>query len=383
MAKENKGINGQDMGATLEEELVETIREQQNLLSSVQRTLRNFKKDSSTRKTESYHQSRLENLSSYRVEFRENHRVLIRQARCPKVKEMYTDIQLENEFEDSYLEAVDCLRESLSKIQGAARDNESVNNSMSAAGIASSVGIPLPVVALPTFSGNFVEWPSFKEIFCDRVHDNGSLNNLQRFHYLKSSLAGDAAKDIQHISVVAQNYIQAWKMLCDQFDNNRILFSHYMDVLYQQSDVPKYDAAALKHFTQTCRSCVSSIEKLGVKIEEQNQILVYFLVKKLPEHVRMEWERSLRKQTAIPKFSELCCLLDEQYAMMLSSQKTSVRQNTSQTRGQEYSNRGRKDVQAMYTSRNPALCQCCLQSDHPVKECQKFLWTKREKKLVN
>lgn len=339
----------------MEEELVEAIGEQQNLISSVQRTLRNFKKDAVARKTESYHQSRLENLSSYRVEFRENHRLLIRQASCPKVKEMYMDIQLEDKFEDSYLEAVDCLRESLNKIQGAASKDDSVNNSMAAASIAPSVGIPLPVVALPTFSGNFVEWPSFKEIFCDRVHDNESLNNLQRFHYLKSSLAGDAAKDIQHISVVAQHYIQAWKMLCDQFDNHRILFSHYMDVLYQQSDVPKYDAAALKHFTQTCRSCVSSIEKLGVTMEKQNQILVYFLVKKLPDHVRMEWERSLRKQTAIPKFSELCCLLDEQYAMMLSSQKTSVRQNTSHITRQENTNRGRRDFQAMYISRNPTL----------------------------
>lgn len=337
------------------EEVRQLVGEQERLLASVQKTLRNFKKDPSSRKTNSYHTIRLEILNSYRAEFRENHRVLTRQSKNAEVKQLYIDAGIEESFEDAYLEAMECIRESLEAKCPIPKETDKLASDLNNTTIASlSNGVPLPVVKLPTFTGDFVEWPTFKEIFTDRVHNNEALNNLQRFHYLTSALDGDAAKDIQHISIIGQNYPDAWKMLNEQYDDKRILFTHYMDVLHQQPEVPKNNAAALKHFTQTCRACVSSIKKLEVNVDEQNEILVYFLIKKLPDTIRMEWERSLRKQSTIPTFAELCSLLDEQYIMLLSAQKTnSERLNANQHK--KYDNafyQRHRDMKTMYATKN-------------------------------
>lgn len=49
-------------------------------------------------------------------------------------------------------------------------------------------------------------------------------------------------------------------------------------------------------------------------------------------------------------------------------QKTSAERHTSG----HNPNRGRREFQTMYTSRNNILCQCCMHSDHPVRECSRF-----------
>ncbi|EZA55219.1 hypothetical protein X777_05205, partial [Ooceraea biroi] len=58
---------------------------------------------------------------------------------------------------------------------------------------------------LPKFSGNYLEWETFRNTFESLVANNEVLSNTQKFHYLKSGLSGDAAllianlKRIPHI----------------------------------------------------------------------------------------------------------------------------------------------------------------------------------------
>ncbi|XP_036343642.1 uncharacterized protein LOC118752901 [Rhagoletis pomonella] len=357
---------------------IELVEEQKALMQSIQTTLRNFKKDSSSRKTASYHHAHLEFLASYRTEFRANHRILVRQSNNAEIRKSYVDAGICEQFEETYLDVVVCIRDSLREkcIPAASEVGRAptLNNSTT---ILASNGVPLPEVKLTPFSGKYIDWPGFKEIFLDRVHQNTSLNNLQRFHYLKSALTDIAAQDIEHVSLIGENYEEAWEMLCKQYDNKRILFIHYMDVLDQQSDEIRENAASLKHFTQTCRSCVNSIAKLGINVMEQNQILVYYMVKKLPNSLRTEWDRSLRKQTSIPTFSELCSLLDEQYLMMVTSSRTGAKQaqsiTSSQRKVEGLAPYGKKQVKSMHVAKKTVVCPICEKSDHPVRECAKFL----------
>ena len=46
----------------------------------------------------------------------------------------------------------------------------------------------LPSINLPTFSGNYQEWLSFHDLFSCMIHENESLSDIQKFHYLKLSL---------------------------------------------------------------------------------------------------------------------------------------------------------------------------------------------------
>lgn len=56
--------------------------------------------------------------------------------------------------------------------------------------------IKLPPINLPQFSGKFEEWFSLKDQFKAIVHNNASIENTQKMHYLESSLTGQAASVI-------------------------------------------------------------------------------------------------------------------------------------------------------------------------------------------
>ncbi|XP_072934991.1 uncharacterized protein [Epargyreus clarus] len=52
--------------------------------------------------------------------------------------------------------------------------------------------VRLPRIELPTYSGKYEEWPTFQDLFVSLVHNNTSLSDVQKLHYLKCSVAGEA-----------------------------------------------------------------------------------------------------------------------------------------------------------------------------------------------
>lgn len=52
----------------------------------------------------------------------------------------------------------------------------------------SQLNVRLPVIKFPEFSGKYTEWIPFYDAFRSPVHENKSLENCQKFNYLKSCL---------------------------------------------------------------------------------------------------------------------------------------------------------------------------------------------------
>lgn len=71
----------------------------------------------------------------------------------------------------------------------------------------------LPKIELPTFSGGYEEWYAFHDTFQSLIHNVPTIPSIQKFHYLRSALRGDAATVIQSLEVSAVNYQEAWQML--------------------------------------------------------------------------------------------------------------------------------------------------------------------------
>ncbi|KAJ8868752.1 hypothetical protein PR048_030292 [Dryococelus australis] len=53
----------------------------------------------------------------------------------------------------------------------------------------------------------------FYGTFQSLIHNDTSLSDIQKFHYLISSLQGDAADVIDSLDTSAQNYTTAWTIL--------------------------------------------------------------------------------------------------------------------------------------------------------------------------
>ena len=66
--------------------------------------------------------------------------------------------------------------------------------------------LKLPAINLPIFSGQYDRWVSFSDMFKAMIHENDSLPQIQKFHYLKSSLSGEAERLISNLPMTAKNY---------------------------------------------------------------------------------------------------------------------------------------------------------------------------------
>ncbi|GFY72965.1 uncharacterized protein TNIN_72991 [Trichonephila inaurata madagascariensis] len=64
-----------------------------------------------------------------------------------------------------------------------------------------SSNFKLPKINIEHFSGNYKDWPSFKDLYVSLVHDNMCLSNIQKFQYLRGLLLSEPANIIKHIPI--------------------------------------------------------------------------------------------------------------------------------------------------------------------------------------
>ena len=67
------------------------------------------------------------------------------------------------------------------------------------------------------------DWASFRDYFTSLIIQNNSLDNLQRLHFLKSLLEGEAASLLKVISLTENNFVSAWDRLKDRFEIPRAI----------------------------------------------------------------------------------------------------------------------------------------------------------------
>ncbi|XP_053691576.1 uncharacterized protein LOC128740090 [Sabethes cyaneus] len=73
--------------------------------------------------------------------------------------------------------------------------------------------IKLPRMNMPVFSGNYLDWQSFYDLFESLFHQNPTLTNSQKLYFLKTNLADEAASLISHLKIEDANYQLALEKL--------------------------------------------------------------------------------------------------------------------------------------------------------------------------
>ncbi|XP_062537794.1 uncharacterized protein LOC134206120 [Armigeres subalbatus] len=121
-------------------------------------------------------------------------------------------------------------------------DRMSVGASTSSAALSAVPAIPLSGLKLlrmnlPVFSGNYLEWQSFIDLFRSMVDQNPSLRDSQKLYFLKTNLSGEAASLISHLKIEDANYAPALEKLKSRYDKPlEIAHKHIARFLNQPSD---------------------------------------------------------------------------------------------------------------------------------------------------
>ena len=96
------------------------------------------------------------------------------------------------------------------------------------------------------------------------MHENRSLDDAQRFFYLKGHLTGEAEQLLRNIKVTSDNYKIAWTKLDKMYNNKKFLANDILKRLLGQRALPCESANEIKRLISTTSECLESISNLGV-----------------------------------------------------------------------------------------------------------------------
>lgn len=125
-----------------------------------------------------------------------------------------------------------------------------------------NMSIKLPELKMPEFDGQPEQWIEFRDLFKSVIHSNVQLSAVQKLHYLRSSLKGDASRLISSIAITVDNYAIAWKIIGDRYENTSYLVKQHMSALFRVPFVLKGSASALSEVADEFNRHVEILGKL-------------------------------------------------------------------------------------------------------------------------
>lgn len=171
--------------------------------------------------------------------------------------------------------------------------------------------LPLPKITIPKFSGDYVKWRAFSDLFTQLV-DNQQVPKAQKMWYLKSILGGEAEKIISHLSATADNYTTAWTLLEERYDNQRIIVSTIIQQLLDQPNAGQ-SAAAIKALHDTTQECLHELNNIGIDTTSWDPILFHTLVRKLDRGTLVLYERTIQNPKELQNFKDFLKFLETRF----------------------------------------------------------------------
>lgn len=126
-----------------------------------------------------------------------------------------------------------------------------------------SVPIKLPVIKLPAFDGSFDQWLEYRNSYLTMIHTREDLNDIQKFHYLKSSLSGSASQVISALEFTAPNYSHAWDLLENRFHNNRLLIQNHIKALFTTQPLQSESYILIRKLIDSTLRNLRALKSLG------------------------------------------------------------------------------------------------------------------------
>lgn len=169
----------------------------------------------------------------------------------------------------------------------------------------------LPKINIPVFDGNLKQWPAFYDLFNSVIHTNPTLSDIEKFHYLTTSLKADALNLIKSIPLTAPNYQIAYDALKTRFQNKRVLATAYFNEIYLTQPIFKPTAKDIRRLIDTFSENLASLRGLNFDTNSWDFIIFNILLQKLDTKTRMDFEIE-HSTVEFPTYAMLSTFLNNQ-----------------------------------------------------------------------
>lgn len=294
---------------------------------------------------------------------------------------LQSDIELLSSNEDEQLTERDLIESQFFSLLSMAKDlvecanleKESVNDgSMSSQSSHSMKSIKLPTISLPKFDGNYLKWLEFRDTFDSLVNKNNSIPLINKYHYLRSSLENSAAVVIRSIEFTADNYENAWKILCDRYNSKNILINNHLKSLLLSIDpIAKESFKALRYLIDHISKNLSSLHTLGLPTEQWDVLLIFLISAKLDSTTSMKWEEYKNSLSDLPTLDNFYSFLRNR-ADILETTHYNRSDKQEHNKSNSQNNKPVRSFLAASDS-NTGKYQCAIcKQNHFVYQCPEF-----------
>ncbi|XP_030753971.1 uncharacterized protein LOC115880817 [Sitophilus oryzae] len=276
-----------------------------------------------------------------------------------------TQQNVRSEFEDAYFSIITAANQFIKKnLVSVENDSEgsASGGSIASAGASTSntQAIKLPTIQLPKFEGFYESWLEFRDTFESLIHLNSSINKIQKFHYLRASLGGDAGQVIKSLEFSADNYEIAWNILCERYNNTRLLTNNHIKSLFNLDSIAKRSSDKLRNMIDSVNKHLRALQTMGEPVESWDTLLIYLVTTKLDSDTLSEWEQKRDKKSS--KLGDLISFLKSR-ADILETIEIETNANKSQK------NTNKLNTKSFFT--NNIKCEFC-EGDHYIQHCSEF-----------
>ena len=147
--------------------------------------------------------------------------------------------------------------------------------------------VKLPKLDMCSFDGNKLKWSQFWDAFEITVHNNNSLSQIEKFHYLQTKVVGEAKQAIEGLALSNENYRVAVTILKERFGNTQEAVDlHYRKLI--NIAPPSTKIESLRWFMDTVNKHLRSLEVLNENTDQH--VFVSMITSKLPAEVMRQME---------------------------------------------------------------------------------------------
>ncbi|XP_058456550.1 uncharacterized protein LOC131433948 [Malaya genurostris] len=239
-------------------------------------------------------------------------------------------------------------------------------------------GIKLPTISLPEFDGDYMQWLAFHDTFLALIHSNPDVPDIQKFHYLRAAIKGEAAQLIESIGISSANYLLAWQTLENRYSNDYLLRKRHLQALFDIPRMKKESAASLHGLVDEFERHTKILHQLGEPTDTWSSILEHLLCMRLHDDTLKAWEDHA-STVANPDYA---CIIDflQRRARVLesisvnhhSTESASSSGSSSHTLKRNHFHSQFRLTSCASTAGSGEKCIACSQS-HSLVKCQKFI----------
>lgn len=340
-----------------------------NVHSVISRGYINFKKSPKERLTKEFLETKLEVLDKDWASFSETNSKLYESFTLENIEKKLGDIY--EQTEEIYISYKSLIKSKLNQFKEitSGKCSQEMYTSQPKAG---SSFVKLPKITIPIFSGNYSEWVTFHDLFTSLIHNNDTLDNVQKLQYLKSHIVGEAEQLIRHTPVSDANYNQCWTLLKNRYSNKKYLSNCILQRLFGQKRIQGESSTSLKLLIDNSCDCLSALKNLNIDVSTWDVIIIYIVSGKLDVETRKQWELSISNNTSLndlPTFDQFKVFVENRYRALecVESKTIPVHQSNDHRRNPPV-----HKSRAMFAKNSPTIkCEYCSES-HKLCFCKKF-----------